>query len=349
MSDPNESQPAATPANPSHNATGRSPGGKSRQRGAERPPLDFADSRRRMKDRLSPEYEFTPHWVRLNGGPWLHFLDEGSPLADPILCVHGNPSWSFHFRHLISRMRTTQRVIAPDLIGMGFSEKPADYDYRLETHVRTLEALVDELALERITLVVQDWGGAIGLGLATRRPELISRLVILNSGAFRSDRMPWRIGLARAPLFGTLGVRGLGLFSRLALSWAVERKRFSPVERRGYLLPHRNWAERVAIDAFVRDIPMSPAHPSWAELVRIEEALPGLADKPSLLVWGERDWCFTTWFRDRYRELLPGSESVGIPDAGHWVLEDAPEQVLDSIADFIERHPIADDARDAEA
>jgi pimeloyl-ACP methyl ester carboxylesterase len=330
MSDPSESRPAATPASPSDGATRRSAGGKSRQRGAERPPLDFADSRRRMKDRLSPEYEFTPHWVRLNGGPWLHFLDEGSPLADPILCVHGNPSWSFHFRRLISRMRTTQRVVAPDLIGMGFSEKPADHDYRLETHVRTLEALV-------------------GLGLATRRPELISRLVILNSGAFRSDRMPWRIGLARAPLLGTLGVRGLGLFSRLALSWAVERKRFSPVERRGYLLPHRSWAERVAIDAFVRDIPMSPAHPSWAELVRIEEALPDLADKPSLLVWGERDWCFTTWFRDRYRELLPRSESVGIPDAGHWVLEDAPEQVLDSIADFIERHPTADDARDAEA
>ncbi|MEO0650468.1 MAG: alpha/beta fold hydrolase [Planctomycetota bacterium] len=330
--------PQTPPTKPG--ATQRMPGGRSRQRDAERAPLDLADSRRRMRAKLAPEYDFTPHFVRSVDGPWMHFVDKGNPAAEPILCVHGNPSWSFHFRKLVDRFADTHRVIAPDLVGCGFSEKPADFDYRLERHVATLEGFVDELGLDQITLVVQDWGGAIGLGFATRRPDLVERLVILNSGAFRSAAMPPRIALARLPLLGRLGVRGLGLFSRLALSWAVERKRWSKLEKRGYLLPYKGWSQRVAIDAFVLDIPMRPGHPSYDELVRIEEALPSLAHKPTALVWGERDWCFTTAFRDRYREFFPQAESVGLPDAGHWVLEDASDEVLDAIAGFLERHPL---------
>lgn len=303
-------------------------------------PAVLADRHRRMQAALTPEYDFEPRFLRSVGGPWMHYLDEGDAAGDPILCVHGNPSWSFHFRKVAGRFAASHRVVAPDLVGCGLSDKPSDFDYRLERHVDTLEGFVDALGLERITLVVQDWGGAIGLGFATRRPELVERLVILNSGAFRSRAMPPRIALARLPLLGRLGVRGFGLFSRLALSWAVERKRWTPAEKRGYLLPYASWRNRVAIDAFVQDIPLESGHPSYAELERIEHGLERLALKPATLIWGERDWCFTTEFRDRYRELLPRAESVGLPDAGHWVLEDAPEEVLDAIQSFLERHPL---------
>ncbi|QDU66721.1 alpha/beta fold hydrolase [Engelhardtia mirabilis] len=330
--------PTSEPA--AQGRTVRPAGGKSRQRGAERAPLDLADDRRRLKNKLVPEYEVTPHFVRVDGGPWMHFVDEGNPAAPVLLCVHGNPSWSFHWRRLIDRFRFTHRVVAPDLIGCGFSEKPADFDYRLARHIDSLETLVDELGIERATLVVQDWGGAIGLGLAARRPELVERLVILNSGAFRSTRMPGRIAMGRVPFLGRLGIRGLGLFSRLALMWAVERKRWTRAERRGYLLPYASWADRVAIQAFVDDIPMDPSHRSWNDLVAIEESLSGLADRPTCIVWGARDWCFTTEFRDRYQQFFPAAEVHTIANAGHWVLEDAPEEVLNHIAAFLEAHPV---------
>lgn len=322
--------------------TARPAGGRSRQRGAERPPLDLADDRRRLKNRLVPEYEVTPHYVRIGAGeraPWMHFVDEGKPTAPVLLCVHGNPTWSFHWRRLIDRFRATHRVVAPDLIGCGFSEKPGDFDYRLARHIDSLETLVDELGLDRVTLVLQDWGGAIGMGLAVRRPELVDRLVILNSGAFRSDAMPRRIELARLPLLGPLAIRGLGLFNRLALRWAVETKQWSRVERRGYLLPYDSWGHRVATQAFVDDIPMDPAHRSYADLVAIEEGLGQFAARPACIVWGERDWCFTPRFRERWQAFLAGAEVHTLPAAGHWVLEDAPDEVLGHVERFLAANP----------
>jgi pimeloyl-ACP methyl ester carboxylesterase len=333
MSTPESNPPAARAPAPKG-------GGKSRQRGAERAPLELADDRRRRKNQLAPEYEFTPHYVRIGGGPWMHFLDEGNPAADTLLCVHGNPTWSFHYRHLVRHFRATHRVVAPDLIGCGFSEKPLDWPYRLAAHIDALAELVDELGLERLTLVVQDWGAAIGLGLAGRRPERVERLVILNSAAFRGRALPPRIALARTPLLGSFAVRQLGLFSRLALRWAVERKQWSTAERRGYLVPYRSAAERVALEAFVRDIPLAAGHPSYAELERVEQGLARLAHKPALLVWGERDWCFTPEFLERYRQLLPGAEVVRRPEAGHWVLEDSGPEVLAAIEGFLGAHPL---------
>jgi haloalkane dehalogenase len=316
------------------------------------PPASLVEARRAGALRLGTEYPFEAHFTRPQGGPWLHYLDEGptgtsSPDDSPILCVHGNPSWSFHWRRLIERFGSEHRVVAPDLIGCGFSEQPLDWPYRLRDHVDTVEALVESLDLRRITLVVQDWGGAIGLGVAGRQPERFERLVILNSGAFRSADMPPRIALGRIPVLGTLGIRGLGLFSRLALPWAVERKQWSEEERLAYLLPYPDWRRRIAVNAFVKDIPMREDHPSWDELVRIEEALPRLRSKPTTLIWGERDWCFTTAFRDRYRQILPDAESVGLADAGHWVLEDDPDQVLDAMGDFLARHPLPASSEDA--
>jgi haloalkane dehalogenase len=285
------------------------------------------------------EYPFEPHFLRLESGASLHYLDEGGGRADaaasPLLCLHGNPTWSFFYRGLAKGLRSRHRVVAPDHVGCGLSDKPADYPYRLEQHARNVEALVLALDLSNITLVVHDWGGAIGMGFARRHPERIARLVVMNTAAFHSTRIPLRISVCRWPLLGPLAVRGFGAFSRAALAMAVEGELSRDV-RRAYLAPHADWSARVATLAFVRDIPLHPGHPSWDELSRIDGALELFRDRPVCILWGERDWCFTPAFRAEWERRFPGAEVHAVADAGHWILEDAGDRALAWIRAFIE-------------
>ncbi len=270
----------------------------------------------------------------------LHYLDEGpqGPLdggvLSPLLCVHGNPTWSFFFRDLVLRERARRRVVAPDHVGCGLSDKPQDDEYTLARRVDDLEELVLALDLRDVTLVAHDWGGAIGFGVATRHPERFSRLVVLNTAAFRAQRIPLRIAACRVPLVGALAVRGLGAFERAATRMAVERA-LPALVRRGYVAPYDSPAHRVAVHAFVRDIPVRPSHRSYAELVRIERGLERLAHLPTLVVWGERDWCFTPRFRAEWERRFPRAQVLRIEDAGHWVLEDAGERALGRIERFL--------------
>src|SRR5262249_51983282 len=155
------------------------------------------------------------------------------------------------------------------------------YPYRLARHVENLEQLALHLDLQRITLVVHDWGGPIGLGFAARHPERIARLVILNTAAFPGPA-PLRIRICRTPLFGALAVRGFNAFAGLATSLAVERP-LPPLARRGYLAPYHDWASRIATLRFVEDIPLDPRHPSWPALQEVEAGLTRLAGKPACL------------------------------------------------------------------
>jgi haloalkane dehalogenase len=255
------------------------------------------------------------------------------------LFVHGNPTWSFAFRNLIKALSPRFRVLAVDHIGCGFSDKPRDYPYRLAQHVDNLERFVTDLDLREITLFGHDWGGAIGMGVAGRLPERFARVVLFNTAAFRSRRMPWRIAVCRVPGLGALGVRGLNLFSRAALRMAVAHPaRLTAAVRRGYLAPYSNWHDRVAVLRFVQDIPLSPAHTSYATLASIEESLPKLSDRPMLLIWGERDWCFTTEFLEEFQRRFPQAETLRLPDAGHYVFEDAPEAIIARVEEFLARH-----------
>jgi haloalkane dehalogenase len=282
------------------------------------------------------EYPFESHEFRLDGHRY-HYLDEGS--GPTLLFVHGNPTWSFAFRNLIKALAPKFRVLAVDHIGCGFSDKPQTYPYRLEQHVENLQRFVTGLDLRGITLFAHDWGGAIGMGVAGRMPERFSRFVLFNTAAFRSRRMPLRIGICRIPGLGALGVRGLNLFSRAALRMAVARPdRVTVAVRRGYLAPYGNWHDRIAVLRFVQDIPLSPAHPSYATLVSIEESLAKLVDRPMLLIWGERDWCFTTEFLDEFYRRFPQAETLRLPDAGHYVFEDAPELIIPRVKEFLARH-----------
>jgi haloalkane dehalogenase len=215
------------------------------------------------------EYPFTSRHLDLDGVRY-HYVDEGPRDGEPILFVHGNPTWSFYWRHAIARFSDRFRCIAVDHVGCGFSDKPAKYDYRLAQHVSNLERLAQHLQLERITLALHDWGGPIGLGFAARQPQRIARLLLLNTSAFTGMRAPWRIRICRAPGLGALAVRGLNAFAVAATVMALERReRMTPTVRRGYLAPYDSFANRIATLRFVQDIPLSPAHPSWAELARI--------------------------------------------------------------------------------
>jgi len=255
--------------------------------------------------------------------------------------LHGNPTWSFYYRTLITAFRTTHRVIVPDHMGCGLSDKPQDYPYTLEQHIANLEALLDSLGLERITLVLHDWGGAIGMGYALRHPKRVKRFVLFNTAAFPSSRIPFRIALCKLPIIGSLAVRGLNAFAGLAPSLAcAKQERMTPTVKAGYLAPYDSYAHRVAVLRFVQDIPLSPAHPTYALLEQIGNGLATFQDHPMLIIWGEQDWCFTTEFLAEWQQRFPQADVHLIPDAGHYVVEDAYEQIIPWIREFFAKHPI---------
>lgn len=280
-------------------------------------------------------YPFEPHFLRV-GAHSLHYLDEGPRGAPVLLLLHGNPTWSFYWRDVVQRFRGRFRVVAPDHLGCGLSDKPQAWGYRLAAHVDNVERLVFELGLTGITLAVHDWGGAIGMGFATRRVDLVDRLVIFNTAAFRSSSLPLRIALCRLPLLGPLAVRGLNGFARAALTMATE-KRLPAAVAEGLLAPYGSWTDRIAILRFVQDIPMDPAHPSWPTLLEIEDGLSRLRDKPTLILWGERDWCFTPRFLAEWRWRFPEAGVHAFADAGHYVVEDARERVLEAMDGFLSK------------
>lgn len=285
------------------------------------------------------EYPFPSKFFDIDGVRY-HYVDEGR--GETLLCVHGNPTWSFAWRNIIKDLSRDYRVLAIDHIGCGFSDKPQNYDYRLAQHIDNLSRFIVGLDLKQITLLAHDWGGAIGMGAAGILPERFARLVLFNTGAFRSRQMPWRIAMSRWPWLGPIGIRGLNLFARAALRMAVcKHERMTPAVRAGFLAPYGNWHDRVAILKFVQDIPMSPAHPSYDALVAIEERLPVLCNTPLLLLWGMRDWCFTPAFLAAFLTWFPRAESLRLPDAGHYVFEDAYEAIIPRLRAFLTAHPVA--------
>jgi pimeloyl-ACP methyl ester carboxylesterase len=287
---------------------------------------------------FAAEYPFASRWLDLDGVR-CHYLDEGPRDAPAVVMLHGNPTWSFYYRTLIPALSRRHRVVVPDHVGCGLSDKPQDYPYRLEQHVRNVETLVGALGLGRLTLVLHDWGGPIGMGYAVRHPDAVARFVVFNTAAFHLPRLPLRITMCRWPLVGPLAIRGANGFARLALRWAVvHRERITPAVRAGYLAPYDGWANRVAVLRFVQDIPLEHTHPSRAVVDRIEAGLEGLRGHPMLIVWGAKDFCFTV--RDAlagWRTRFPQAEVCVIDDAGHYVVEDAHERIGPRLAEFLGR------------
>lgn len=292
-----------------------------------------------LPDWLRALYPFTTRSFTTPHGARMSYLDEGPRADEAVLMLNGNPTWSFYYRRLVQAVAPTLRCVVPDHIGLGLSEKPQDYPYTLATRVDDVAALVASLGLKKVHLVVHDWGGAIGFGFAARHPELIGRLVVLNTAAFPSPRIPARIALCKLPLLGPLLVRGLNGFAWPATWMAMHRRALTAHEARGYLFPYGSWADRVAVSAFVRDIPMRPSHPSWPALAAAEAGLAQFRKNPALIVWGGKDFCFNDSFYAEWRKRLPQAKAHHLADAGHYVLEDAAGEVVPMITSFLAVSP----------
>ncbi len=285
---------------------------------------------------LQTLYPFAPRSFVTAHGAKMSYVDTVGG-DEAVLMLHGNPTWSFYYSKLIQAVAPTMRCVVPDHIGMGLSDKPNDYPYTLETRIADVEALVSLLGLKKIHLVVHDWGGAIGFGFATRHPELIERLVVLNTAAFPSEHLPTRIAACRIPVLGPLVVRGANGFAGPATWMSMNRRELSPEEKRALLCPYDTWAHRVAVNAFVQDIPMHPSHGTWPTLEKVGEGLKQFIDSPMLIVWGGDDFCFNDQFFAEWEKRFPKAETKYLSDAGHYVLLDAEEEVVPVITEFLAR------------
>ncbi len=284
-----------------------------------------------------PLYPFTSRHFEIDGVR-MHYLDEGPPQGQALVLLHGNPTWSFYWRTLIPGLSQTCRVIAPDHIGCGLSDQPEHYPCPLERHIRNLEALLEHLQPGPVTLVMHDWGGAIGMGWAARHPGQVRRIVALNTSAFFRPVLYWPIRLSRSPVLGDLLVRGLNAFALGALVMGTsQRRRFTPAVRAGYLAPWRSWRSRAAILRFVRDIPMEAGHPTRRTVAEIEAALPQFRQVPVLLLWGADDPVFTVdTFLQGWRQRFPQAGVHVFEHAGHYVVEDAHERILPLLLQFLQ-------------
>ncbi|MBL9207996.1 MAG: alpha/beta fold hydrolase [Opitutaceae bacterium] len=281
-----------------------------------------------IPDWLRRQYPFSPKRHRTVSGAGLSYLDEGPRSDEAVLMLHGNPTWSYFYRHLVAAVSPRCRCIVPDHVGMGLSDKPADYSYTLATRIDDVLGLLGTLGLRRIHLVVHDWGGAIGFGVAARILPQVGRLVVLNTAAFRSDRIPLRIALCRQRGLGTWLVRQLNGFAAPATRMAMHRRTLTDEERRGYLFPYDSWQSRVAVDAFVKDIPLRASDVSYAALHQVEKALPGFRRHPVSLIWGGRDFCFNDHFLERWKQFLPEAQVTRLADVGHYVLDDGGAEAI---------------------
>lgn len=283
-------------------------------------------------------YPFDSNFLDLDGLKY-HYLDEhaSKDQAPVLLFVHGNPTWSFHWRRFIGALSNEYRCIAPDHIGCGASDlqkRPLS----LADHIENLVRLVTQLDLKDITLVAQDWGGAIGLGALQRLQDRFERIALFNTGAFPPWFIPWRIRVCRWPGIGKLAVQGGNLFSLAALKMTLNRSAQLPSEvAQAYLAPHESWKHRAAVYQFVKDIPLSESHPTWQTLAEIERGLPALANMPIQLIWGMRDWCFTPECLEKFMGYWPNAEVHQLEDVGHWVVEDAPDESLDLLRNWLDR------------
>lgn len=282
-------------------------------------------------------YPFEGRFLDLDGVR-LHYLDEGA--GEPVVAVHGNPTWSFHYRGLVHALRGSHRVVVPDHIGCGLSDKPGDrrYRYTLARRVADFSVLMDQLALDGVTLVVHDWGGAIGLTWAVRNLARVRRLVILNTAAFhmpRSKRLPWQLWLVRDTPLGALLVRGLNAFARGATRDACTRTRLPREVRDAYCAPYDSWANRIAILRFVQDIPLRENDPAYGTISEVGQGLPRLADRPVLICWGARDFVFDDHFLAEWQRIFPAARVHRFGDAGHWVMEDASSEIIELVRGFL--------------
>jgi acyl-CoA synthetase (AMP-forming)/AMP-acid ligase II/pimeloyl-ACP methyl ester carboxylesterase len=262
----------------------------------------------------------------------MHYVDEGT--GPVVVCLHGNPTWGFQFRNLIASLRQDFRVIVPDHVGCGLSDQPKDVFFTAADRIAHLEDLLEQLGVVRFSLVMHDWGGPIGTGLAVRRPADVERLVYFNTTLAETALLPGMIRRAASPLIGRLLTQHTMRFVKLLTSFGAVH-RLSPEIKQGYHRPYRTRASRQAIWGFVRDIPFTPSHPTAPLMADMVARLPSLAAKPVKIIWGMNDPCFHPEILRHVAARFPQADVVKIPAASHLVLEDAAKQSLSEVQAFL--------------
>lgn len=289
-------------------------------------------------------FAFSPKTFDARGHK-MAYLDEGEG-AHTVVMVHGNPTWSFYYRNLVNALSGTYRCIVPDHVGCGMSARPGldGYAFSLDDRITDLELLLAHANVsDKVTLVAHDWGGMIAMAWARRHPERVARIVLMNTGAFplpTGERLPLRIKLGRESTMGAGMIRQFGAFSRSAVRMCMTRTRMGEDVRRGFLAPYQTPHEREAVAKFVQTIPMAPADEGWDEIKAVEASLDQFKGIPRLLVWGHKDFVFDKAFFDTFVGHWPDAETMYLDDAGHYVLEDAKEDVIPRIEAFLAAHPV---------
>ena len=276
-----------------------------------------------------PEYAFEPNYVEQNALR-MHYVDEGS--GAPVLMLHGEPTWAFLYRKLIPPIAGVARAVVPDYFGCGRSDKPTRMeDYSYDFHCASIERFADELDLRDITVVVQDWGGPIGLRLAVERPDRVARLVILNTG----------VGAGRAPSEEWLRFRefvrrvGTDLVpGQLIRISAVTELSDGVVD--AYNAPFPTPESKAGVLAFPELVPTEPEHPSAAKMTEVREAL-ATWEKPALVLFSDSDPIFTPRAAERMAERIPGAgPAETIAGAGHFLQEEKGEEIGERIVRFLD-------------
>ncbi len=286
-----------------------------------------------------PDYPFNSHFLEVNGHK-LHYLDEGDNQAEPVVMLHGNPSWSFYYRKLVTGLKDHYRCIVPDHIGMGLSDKPSEneYDFLFTQRTRDLSDLLQQLEVNNnITLVVHDWGGMIGMLYASQHPKRIKRLIILNTGAFhlpKDKALPMSIRLGHTPGINSILIQGFNAFCKGAVKHCVTRP-MAPDVARAYLAPYNNWHNRLAVRKFVEDIPLKPGDRGYDDISSINHSDPDLQSIPKLICWGMQDFVFDETFLREWQRLYPDAEVHRFENAGHYVLEDAGDEIIPLVRKFL--------------
>ncbi len=295
------------------------------------------------------DYPFIPKRFTVRPGIAMSFLDEGPRDGEVVVMLHGNPSWSYYWRHLVLGLRDRYRCIVPDHVGMGLSDRPDDaadaaprYDYTLQSRVDDLDALLRQLGIDGpVTLAVHDWGGMIGFGWALSHLPQVKRLLILNTAAFplpAAKAMPWQIAVGRHSRFGGWLIRRFNLFARGAARFGT-RRRLPAGVRQAYASVYAGWDNAIATLRFMQDIPLREGDPAWPLVAEAGRRLPEFADRPAFIGWGLRDFVFDRHFLDVFRRALPHAEVHAFEDAGHYVLEDKHEVLVPEIREFLDRNP----------
>lgn len=294
---------------------------------------------------IYPDYPFEFSCYATINNRKMHYLEGGKDHAETVVMIHGNPSWSFYYRRLFSVLVGKYHCIVPDHIGMGLSDKPsqAEYDFTLKQRVDDLEALLSSLGADKnLTLIVHDWGGMIGLAYATHYPDKIKRLIISNTAGFHipeGKQVPWELKLTRTPVIGALLNQGFNAFPKGAVSKCVTRKPMSKEVGQAYIAPYNSWANRLSVLRFVEDIPLDKNHVSYDIVDDVDKNLEQFKTLPVLICWGLNDFVFDNDFLTEWKRRLPDAEYHEY-DAGHYLLEDAGDEVIPVMQQFLDKNPV---------